>query len=120
VPVVPASFAASREPARPATLVRADDASITFRVDVPAPEFSPSSLEGFERIRVDGFAAMGSPGEPPVPSRPYLVAIPEGATVSVSPGRFLSRPFDEVSPIATCALRFPALTPAYPAAASLA
>ena len=43
-----------------------------------------------------------------------------GRTVSVCPATILSRPFDEVSPIATCAVAFPALMPAYPAAASFA
>ncbi len=68
----------------PAALVRADDRAVTFRVQVPSPSFSPSSLAGFERIHIDGFDLSGNPGEPPVPTRPFLVAIPTDATVSVT------------------------------------
>ena len=43
-----------------------------------------------------------------------------GRTESLAPPTFLSRPLEDVSPIATSAFGLPALIPAYPAAASLA
>src|SRR5262249_38544419 len=43
-----------------------------------------------------------------------------GEIVSELPGSGLSRPWDDVSPIATSALSFPALIPLYAAAASFA
>jgi hypothetical protein len=69
----------------PASLVRADDALIVFRVEVPAPSFSPSgALAGTERLRIDGFDATGGPGEPAMPSRRFLVALPPRGAFSVS------------------------------------
>lgn len=68
----------------PATLVQADDRAVTFRVDVPAPTFTASSLQGFDQIHIEGFDVTGDPAEPAVLSRPFLVAIPVGAAVSVT------------------------------------
>jgi len=58
---------------------------VRFVVDVPRPTFTPSlALSGFERISVRGFAPTGKPGEPPVLSRPYMVALPPAGSYSVS------------------------------------
>jgi hypothetical protein len=69
----------------PASLVRADDDVIVFRVEVPAPTFSPSgALAGTERLRIDGFDATGEPGEPAIPTRRFLVALPPQGAFTVS------------------------------------
>jgi hypothetical protein len=80
VPVM-AAEAGRRAPAR---LVQADAGRIVFQVDVPAPVFAPSSLDGFESIQIRGFAAEGAPGEPSLPQRVFVVAIPPtgGAVVT--------------------------------------
>ncbi|HEU4364715.1 MAG TPA: C25 family cysteine peptidase [Candidatus Krumholzibacteria bacterium] len=66
---------------------------MVFRVDVPRAEFTPSSLSGFERIRVDGFGNTGNPAEPPVPTRTFLVAIPPEARFTVTARVIASEPF---------------------------
>jgi hypothetical protein len=68
----------------PARLVASAGDRVVFQVDVPAAEFSASSLSGFERIRVAGFGNVGNPAEPPVPTRTFLVAIPPEARYSVT------------------------------------
>ncbi len=67
----------------PARVVQADESVARFVVDVPAPVFTPSSA-GFEKISITGFNAIGAPGEPPSPSRRYLVALPPAGAYSVS------------------------------------
>ncbi|HEX5133569.1 MAG TPA: C25 family cysteine peptidase [Candidatus Krumholzibacteria bacterium] len=68
----------------PARLLQAAPDRVVFRVDVPDPEFGPSVLSGFETVVIAGFGVTGNPGEPPVPSRTFLVAIPPDGNATVS------------------------------------
>jgi hypothetical protein len=69
----------------PARVLQSDASQVRFVVDVPTPRFAPSTvLPGFERVVVDGFDAVGKPGEPPVVSRRYFIALPPTGTYAVS------------------------------------
>jgi len=70
---------------RPASVVRAASDRVVFRVHVPPPSQSPSlALGGFVAVRIPGYGPDGAAGEPAVPSRQFLVAIPNGARAVVS------------------------------------
>lgn len=79
-----APVAAADGTAAPARQVASAGDRVVFQIDVPRAEFTPSSLSGFEAIRVGGFGNVGNPSEPPVPTRTFLVAIPPEARFSVT------------------------------------
>ncbi len=76
----------------PANVIEATASRVRFVVEVPRPTFSPSSLSGFEKISLSGFESTGQPGEPPAPSRRYLVALPPTGTYAVSARVLASEP----------------------------
>jgi hypothetical protein len=69
----------------PARVAHSDASGVTFRVEVRAHRLSPSgAIEGAERLDIDGFERTGSPGEPPVYSRQFLVGLPPQGSFTVS------------------------------------
>jgi len=66
------------------TLVSAEGSRVVFEVDLSGYRLEPSRLlEGTERLVVPGFGSFSEPGEPTIPGRDYLVAVPEGASAAV-------------------------------------
>lgn len=91
---VPALSVAAAQRGAPASVVLADNGRIVFRVAVPAPSFAASkALTGTERIRIDGFDLRGEPGEPAIPAKRFLVALPPDGTYSVSAKIIASQSF---------------------------
>ncbi len=77
----------------PATVAQSDATRARFTVDVAKPVFTPSpTLPGFEKITIAGYGQTGAPGEPPVLSRRYLVALPPTGAYSVSTRIVASEP----------------------------
>ena len=76
--------AAAEAAVAPARQLASTPDRVVFRVDVPRPEFSASSVSGFEQIHIGGFGNVGNAAEPPVPARTFLVAIPPDARYTVS------------------------------------
>ncbi|MDH3217097.1 MAG: C25 family cysteine peptidase, partial [Candidatus Krumholzibacteria bacterium] len=63
----------------PVTLVSADDNRIVFDIDLSDYSLSASRfVEGAERFEITGFGTFSVPGEPLIPGRDYLVALPPG------------------------------------------
>lgn len=71
--------------AGPATLVSADDSRVIFEVDLGGYRIEPSTgLDGAVRLDIPGFGAFATVGEPLVPGRDYLVALPPRGAFSVT------------------------------------
>jgi len=77
--VGPAKSADSRRV--PARVTESGSGRLVFRIALEQHVLQPSKqLEGFTRLSVPGFVPVGDPGEPALPSRQFLVALPpEGA-----------------------------------------
>ena len=68
------------------TILLSDSQQFSFDVDVPQVEREVVTIanESVEKIAIDGFEYLDIAGQPNVPQRGFLVALPPGATASVS------------------------------------
>lgn len=65
-------------------LLRSDDSGVSFEVGIEEYHLIESTgLEGFQQLNIPGFWPVTKPGEPSIPSRVYLVAIPPEVAFSV-------------------------------------
>ncbi|MEJ2722732.1 MAG: C25 family peptidase propeptide domain-containing protein, partial [bacterium] len=75
--------AAAEREGRP-ILLAASDSRITFEVDVSGFSLDRSTgVEGAEVLNTPGMGSFSEPGQPKIPGRIYLAAIPPGAAYSV-------------------------------------
>jgi hypothetical protein len=67
-------------------LVEATDSSLLIHFESPALQRRPLAAEnaGFDEIRLAGFAGSGVAGEPDLPQKGVLIALPPGATAVVT------------------------------------
>jgi hypothetical protein len=73
-------------------------ASIRFDVAVPAAAFeAPAGAVGMTRLSLPGYEDTGTPGEPALPSRVLMVAVPPEGSVRVSAAGFDAETFEGVS-----------------------
>lgn len=68
----------------PASLTSAGESRVMFRIDLEPHTIAPGALEGTRALRVPGFIPAGEPGEPALPVRTFLVAVPPAGTVRVA------------------------------------
>lgn len=66
------------------SLVRSDEGQVSFRIDATDYRVVRSeALQGTEKIVIPGFFSFSNPGEPSLPSRRLLVALPPNAGYSI-------------------------------------
>lgn len=75
---------ATRAVAASVELVATDPTRITFDVDLGDHALRASAHGGYETLEIPGFGSFSAAGEPLIPGRDYLVALPPGASFSVS------------------------------------
>jgi len=89
-------------------VVSATESKVTLEIDIGEAVFEPSRhIEGYETFEIGGFGSFSVAGEPLIPGRDYLVALPpEGAasmtyvvlqTRSLGPHRLEPVPFPDIS-----------------------
>jgi hypothetical protein len=84
---VAAACVGSRVLAAPGSvqLLATGTSRIAFEIDVGDPVFRPSAYPGgYEILDLDGFGSFSAAGEPLIPGRDFLVALPPGAGFSVT------------------------------------
>lgn len=68
-------------------VVAQSTSGLTLRVGLPVPKFDAQTVGGksFVGLRMGDLATQGTAGQPAVPSTAQLVAIPDGASVKLTP-----------------------------------
>jgi hypothetical protein len=81
-----ALFAPTRASAAPPRLLASDARGATFEIDVPEPRIATleSASGRYQKLELDDFDSDARVGFPVLPARAILVAVPEGARVSVT------------------------------------
>lgn len=68
------------------TLHRNDPSAATFTIDIPVIQTDNSVIDGraVTRFTADGYVNAGTPGAPDLPQKSYWLALPPGATASLT------------------------------------
>lgn len=80
-----ASAHAASQRVAAAQVTREEANRVVFRVTVPDPALRESrALAGAERVAIEGYQRLGTPGGPPVLTRVFLVALPPSGAYAVT------------------------------------
>jgi hypothetical protein len=92
------SARAAQSPAGGPTLQSSDLTGASFVIDVPAPRFSPvvATNGTWQRMDIEDWAWDARPGEPLLPTRTVMLAVPEGARVTLEASGEDARTYDGV------------------------